>query len=44
VVGNGAGWHAHTDILLDLLIGREPRGFWTDHTALQSEYEKRFGT
>ena len=44
VVGNSAGWHAHTDILIDLLNGREARGFWTDHAALQSEYETRFAT
>ena len=42
--GNAAGWHAHTDILADILNGREPRGFWSNHAKVSAEYEKRFGT
>jgi uncharacterized protein YndB with AHSA1/START domain len=44
VVGNAAGWHAHADILADLLNGREPRGFWSNHARVSAEYEERFET
>ena len=44
IVGNAGGWHAHADILVDRLNGREPRGFWTLHTKVSAEYEKRFAT
>jgi uncharacterized protein YndB with AHSA1/START domain len=37
-----AGWHAHLGILLDRLQGREPRGFWSTHRRLESEYAERF--
>ena len=35
------GWHAHVDILDDVLNGREPRGFWSNHQKVKAEYEKR---
>ena len=35
------GWHAHLAILLDHLNGREPRPFWSTHSRLEAEYEKR---
>lgn len=35
------GWHTHLDILVDVLSGAEPAPFWTRHTALEAEYEKR---
>ena len=35
------GWHAHLGILLDHLHGREPRPFWSTHTRLEAEYERR---
>jgi uncharacterized protein YndB with AHSA1/START domain len=35
------GWHAHLDILVDVLEGREPRPFWKTHTPLEAEYERR---
>lgn len=34
------GWHAHLEILIDVLEGRDPRPFWKTHTALEAEYEK----
>ena len=37
----GSGWHAHLDILIDRLHGREPRPFWSTHARLEAEYEKR---
>jgi uncharacterized protein YndB with AHSA1/START domain len=36
------GWHAHLAILEDHLNEREPRGFWSTHTKVAAEYEKRF--
>lgn len=44
MVGNAGGWHAHADILVDRLNGREPRGFWSNHAKVSVEYEKRFAT
>lgn len=38
------GWHAHLDILVDVLSGNEPRPFWKTHTALEAEYEKRLAS
>jgi uncharacterized protein YndB with AHSA1/START domain len=40
----GSGWHAHLDILLDHLNGREPRPFWSNHARLEAEYDKRLPT
>lgn len=36
-----AGWHAHLDILIDVLDGTEPQAFWSLHTEFESEYEAR---
>ena len=36
-----SGWHTHAAILLDSLDGRAPRGFWTTHARLETEYERR---
>ena len=35
------GWHAHLDILIDILEGHDARPFWKTHTPLEAEYEKR---
>ena len=35
------GWHTHLDIMVDVLEGRPPRGFWATHAALDKEYRKR---
>jgi len=37
------GWHAHLDILGDVLDGQTPRAFWKRHTILEAEYESRMG-
>lgn len=34
----GAGWHTHLGILVDLLEGNEPQGFWKVHEPLEKEY------
>ena len=35
-----SGWDAHLAILADRLAGREPRGFWSMHARLETEYER----
>lgn len=39
--GFAGGWHAHVDILDDVLNNRAPRGFWSNHAKLEAEYQKR---
>jgi uncharacterized protein YndB with AHSA1/START domain len=41
LVGNAGGWHTHLGILVDVLNGVKPRGFWSTHSKLEAEYEKR---
>ena len=36
-----AGWHAHLDILLDRITGKEPTSFWDSWSRLHAEYEQR---
>lgn len=36
--GIAAGWHAHLDLLADLLEGRPARDFRPHHTALEGGY------
>lgn len=35
------GWHAHLDILDDVLSDKPARPFWSNHTRLKAEYENR---
>ena len=42
-IGASAGWHAHTDILEDLLADRPATDFWPLHIALEEEYESLVG-
>ena len=37
--GVQAGWHAHLDLLLDLLNGEPARDFWVHFNALEEAYE-----
>lgn len=41
LIGIGAGWHTHLDILADNLQGNAPKGFWSVHVPLEKEYEQR---
>ncbi len=41
VLGVCGGWHAHLDILGDVLEGRSVRPFWRTYTAYDLEYEQR---
>lgn len=37
-----AGWHAHLDLLVDRIAGREPaRPFWSTWSRLKAEYAER---
>ncbi|KPF72235.1 hypothetical protein IP69_04020 [Bosea sp. AAP35] len=33
-----SGWHLHLGLLEDQLLGQKPRGFWSVHEGLMSEY------
>ena len=44
VLGVCGGWHAHLDILGDILEDKTPRPFWKNHTALEAEYESLYGS
>lgn len=44
VLSVSGGWHAHLDILEDVLEGREPQAFWKVHSPLENEYERRYST
>lgn len=41
MVSVASGWHTHVGILIDILNGREPPGFWSTHARLEAEYGKR---
>ena len=41
-IGAAAGWHAHFDLLEDLLSERAVSDFWPRHTQLEAEYRIRF--
>ncbi|MEM9284799.1 MAG: SRPBCC family protein [Pseudomonadota bacterium] len=41
--GVSAGWHAHLDLLLDLLSGRTPRDFWEHYDPLEARYKEQVG-
>ena len=40
-LGVSAGWHTHLDILVDVLSGNPPKGFWRAHMALEKFYANR---
>ena len=42
LVGVAAGWHAHVAIMIDILEGKTPRPFWSNHMSLEDDYRKRF--
>jgi uncharacterized protein YndB with AHSA1/START domain len=41
LLGVGAGWHAHLDMLLARVTGKEPAPFWDVMTRLRKEYDGR---
>ena len=41
LVGVAGGWHTHLDLLEDVLAGRTPRPFWSNHGRNEACYEER---
>ena len=41
MLGVGAGWHAHLDVLVARMEGREPAPFWDSWAKLKKEYDRR---
>jgi len=39
--GASAGWHAHLDLLVDLMNEQTPRDFWVHFGAIKAEYDQR---
>ncbi|MEM7433192.1 MAG: SRPBCC family protein [Pseudomonadota bacterium] len=39
MAGACGGWHAHLNILADVLANRRPKAFWQTHATLESTYE-----
>lgn len=42
MVSVASGWGAHLGILDDVLSGRAPRGFWSEHARLEALHEAAF--
>jgi uncharacterized protein YndB with AHSA1/START domain len=40
-LGVSAGWHAHLDMLVARLTGKEPEPFWDGWSRLRAEYDRR---
>ena len=41
LLGVGAGWHAHLDVLVARTTGKEPPPFWDGLSRLRKEYDRR---
>jgi len=39
VISVAGGWHAHVDVLIDVLRGDKPQGFWTNLEVVEKAYE-----
>lgn len=42
--GASAGWHAHLDLLVDVVGGNQRRDFWLHYESLKSEYDARLSS
>jgi len=40
MVGVAAGWHTHVAIMIDIVEGKTPRPFWSNHMRLEAEYQE----
>jgi uncharacterized protein YndB with AHSA1/START domain len=40
----GPGWHAHLDVLVARVTGKEPEPFWDAWSRLQKDYERRLSS
>ena len=41
MVDVAGGWHTHLVVLEDILAGRRPRPFWSNHARNEADYEGR---
>jgi len=41
LLGVGAGWHMHLDVLVARTTGKEPEPFWDGLSRLRKEYDRR---
>jgi uncharacterized protein YndB with AHSA1/START domain len=41
LLGVGAGWHTHLDVLVARTAGEEPEPFWDGWSRLRQEYDRR---
>lgn len=41
LLGVGAGWHMHLDVLVARVTGKEPAPFWDGWSRLRKEYDQR---
>jgi uncharacterized protein YndB with AHSA1/START domain len=41
LLGVGAGWHMHLDLLVARVTGKEPEPFWDGLSRLREEYDRR---
>jgi uncharacterized protein YndB with AHSA1/START domain len=41
LLGVGAGWHIHLDVLVACATGKEPTPFWDGLSRLRKEYDRR---
>ena len=41
LLGVGAGWHMHLDVLIARVTGKEPAPFWDGLSRLRAEYDRR---
>jgi uncharacterized protein YndB with AHSA1/START domain len=41
LLGVGAGWHSHLDVLVARATGKEPPPFWDGLSRLRKEYDQR---
>ena len=41
LLGVGAGWHMHLDVLVARATGKEPAPFWDGLSLLRKEYDRR---
>ncbi len=39
VISVAGGWHAHVDVLIDVLRGDKPQGFWSNLEVVEKAYE-----
>ena len=41
LLGVGAGWHMHLDVLVARVTGKDPEPFWDGLSRLRKEYDRR---